>query len=115
MAPFVVERWEAEDGLGPYTTRYWPAVIGDREYWSSDLDMTCIPCPENDGIGMPMWTYLCACLPSRPAWSKMDVQILKTAGYRLMRYTLNSPGYFIEGNCQVVFHQQGWAWKEQVD
>lgn len=114
MAPFVVERWEAKDGLGPYTTLQWPVRLDDgSEYWSSSLHMTDIPCPENDGIGYVTFSYLCGCVPTNPAWSDFDKMILKKAKYRHMRYAL-LPKYVVEGRCQVVFDSTQWMWKERV-
>lgn len=113
MAPFVVERWEAEDGLGPYTTRKWPVEFDGCEMWSSDLNMTDIPEPTNDGIGHVMFSFLCGCVPTNPAWTERDMKILKKAKYRHMRYAL-LPKYVVEGRCQVVFDSANWMWKEKL-
>ena len=113
MAPMVVERWEAKDGLGPYTTRQWPVEFDGCEMWSSDLNMTDIRCPENDGIGIVMFPFLCGCVPTNPAWTERDKKILKKAKYRHMRYAV-LPKYVVEGNCQVVFDSTQWMWKERV-
>lgn len=114
MAPMVVERWEAKDGMGPYTTRYWPISVDGKQIWPGNLDMTSIPCPENDGIArVTDWDFLCACLPSNRAWTERDYKLLKLAGYKLKRYAVLSP-YVREGFHQVVFDANNWLWKESI-